>query len=134
MVLMGRPEGNRPLRRPRHRWEEDIEVDFGETGCGTDWAKDRDSWKALVNLVRELGVGKLSSSCATGASSRRAAVPWSQQTATRSRDQGTLWNSLSLSLSLSQPRERRVRGSRNKLVHVCNKGGSWGGAGGGERS
>jgi len=54
-VLVGKPEGKRPLGRPRHRWEDNIKRDFQEVGCGgMDWvelAQDRDSWRTLVNAV-----------------------------------------------------------------------------------
>jgi hypothetical protein len=57
-VLVGKPEGKRPLGRPRRRWEENIKMDFQEVGCGgTEWfepAEDRDSWRALANEVRNL--------------------------------------------------------------------------------
>jgi hypothetical protein len=58
MVLVGKPEGKRPLGRPRRRWEDNIKMDFQEVGwvCG-DWmelAQDRDRWRALVNVVRNL--------------------------------------------------------------------------------
>ena len=47
-VLVGKPEGNRPLGRPRRRWEENIKIDLLEMECGfMDWievGKDRDSW------------------------------------------------------------------------------------------
>ena len=50
---MGKPEGKRPLGRPRCRWEENIKMDIQEVGCeGTDWidlTQDRDRWRALVN-------------------------------------------------------------------------------------
>jgi len=53
-VLVAKPEGKRPLRRPRHRWEDHIKIDLQEVGCGgIDWielAQDRDKWRALVNL------------------------------------------------------------------------------------
>ena len=53
-VLMGKPEGTRPLGRPRHRWDDNIKMDLREVeGCG-DWmelAQDRDRWRALVNTV-----------------------------------------------------------------------------------
>ena len=59
-VLMGEPEGNRPLGRPRHRWEDNIKMDLQEVGCGgMDWidlAQDRDRWQALVNVVMNLRV------------------------------------------------------------------------------
>jgi len=58
-VLVGKPEDNRPLGRPRRRWE-DIKMGLQEVGCGvTDWievAQDRDRWRALVNAVMNLRV------------------------------------------------------------------------------
>jgi len=57
-VLVGKPEGKRPLGRPRHRWENNIKMDLQEVGCGgMDWielARDRDRWRALVNAVMNL--------------------------------------------------------------------------------
>ena len=59
-VLMGKPEGKRPLGRPRRRWEDNIEMDIKEVGCGcVDWIElghDRDSWRALVNAVMNLQI------------------------------------------------------------------------------
>jgi hypothetical protein len=59
-VLVGNPEGKKPLGRPRHRWEDNIRMDFQEVGCGVmDWielAQDRERWQALVNVVRNLRV------------------------------------------------------------------------------
>jgi hypothetical protein len=60
MVLVGKPEGKRPLGRPRCRWEDNIKVDFQDIGvdCG-DWmesAQDRDRWQALVSTVKNLWV------------------------------------------------------------------------------
>jgi len=57
-VLVGKPEGRRPLGRPRLRWEDNIRMDLREVGCGcVDWmelAKDRDRWLALVSAVMNL--------------------------------------------------------------------------------
>jgi len=59
-VLVGKPEGKRPLGRPRHRWEENIKMDIQDVGCGgTDrigLAQDRDGWRAFVNGVMNLRV------------------------------------------------------------------------------
>jgi len=59
-VLVGKPEGKRPLGRPRRRWEANIKMCLQEVICGgTDWielAQDRDRWRALVNAVKNLGV------------------------------------------------------------------------------
>jgi len=55
MVLLGKPEGKRPLRRLRHKWEDSITMDLKEVGCGgMDWielAQDRDRRRAFVNAV-----------------------------------------------------------------------------------
>jgi hypothetical protein len=59
-VLMGKPEGKRPLERPRCRHEDGIRIDLREIGWGSvDWilmAQDRDQWWALVNTVMNLRV------------------------------------------------------------------------------
>jgi hypothetical protein len=59
-VLVGRPEGRRPLGRPRRRWEDNIKIDLQEVGWGCmDWidmAQDRDMWQALVTAVINLRV------------------------------------------------------------------------------
>jgi len=59
-VLAGKSEGKRPLGRPRHRWEDNIKMDFQEVGGGHgDWmelAQDRDRWRALVGTVRDFRV------------------------------------------------------------------------------
>jgi hypothetical protein len=59
-VLVGRPEGRRPLGRPRRRWDDNIKIDLQEVGWrGVDWidmAQDRDRWRALVNAVMNLRV------------------------------------------------------------------------------
>jgi hypothetical protein len=62
-VLIGKPEGKRPLGRPRHRWEDNIKMDLWEMGCGgMDWielAEGRDRWRALVNEVVIFGFHKI---------------------------------------------------------------------------
>jgi hypothetical protein len=68
-LLVGKPEGKRPLRRPRHKWVDNIRMDFREVGWGDmDWiglAQDRNRWRALVNSILNFRVprnaGKLSS-------------------------------------------------------------------------
>jgi len=59
-IFVGKPEGKRPLGRPRRRWEDNIKIDLQEVGCGgMDWielAQDMDSWWALVNSVMNLRV------------------------------------------------------------------------------
>jgi hypothetical protein len=54
-ILVGKPEGKRPLERPRRRWVDNINIYLGEIGWdGMDWidlAQDRDQWRALVNTV-----------------------------------------------------------------------------------
>jgi hypothetical protein len=56
-VLVGKPEGKKPLRRPRCRWEDNIKMDLQEVGCwGMDWiglAQGGDRWQALVNVVMD---------------------------------------------------------------------------------
>jgi hypothetical protein len=59
-ILVGKPEGKRPLGRPRRRWVDNIKMDLREIGWdGTDWmgmAQDRGQWRALVNTVSNLRV------------------------------------------------------------------------------
>ena len=58
-VLVGKPEGKRPLGIPRRRWEDNIKMDLQEVGRGGDWmelSKDRDRWRALVSTVRNFRV------------------------------------------------------------------------------
>jgi len=59
-ILMGNPEGKRPLGRPRRRWEDTIKMDLQEVRCwGMDWielAQDRDKWRSVVNAVMNLRV------------------------------------------------------------------------------
>jgi hypothetical protein len=57
-VLVGKPEGKRPLGRPSPRWEDNIKLDLQEVECeGMDWiepAGDRDSWRTFVNAVMKI--------------------------------------------------------------------------------
>jgi hypothetical protein len=57
-VLVGRPEGKRPLRRPRRRWEDNIKLDLREIGIdGANWillVQDRVQWRAFVNTVMKI--------------------------------------------------------------------------------
>ena len=59
-VLVGKPEGKRPLGRPRRRWEDNIRMDLQEVGRGYgDWmqlAQDRDRWRAIVCTVMKFRV------------------------------------------------------------------------------
>jgi len=59
-ILVGKPEGRRPLGRPRRRWEDNIRMDLREVGCGcVDWmelARDRDRWRALMSAVMNIRV------------------------------------------------------------------------------
>ena len=75
-VLVEKPEGKRPLWRPRGRWEDNIKMDLQEVGCGSmDWielAQDRDRWQALVTAVMNLRVpGNFLTSCKPFSFSRR---------------------------------------------------------------
>jgi len=59
-VLVGKPEGRRPLERPRHRWEDNIKTELREVGGGFgDWlvlAQDRDRWRPIVSTVMNFRV------------------------------------------------------------------------------
>jgi hypothetical protein len=59
-LLVGKPEGKRPLGRPRQRWVDNIKMDLGDIGWGgVDWiglAQERNRWRALVNSVMNLRV------------------------------------------------------------------------------
>jgi len=59
-VLVGKPEGKRPLGRPTHRWEDNIKMDIQEVGCGSvEWielSQDRDRWRAVVTAVMNFRV------------------------------------------------------------------------------
>ena len=78
-VLVGKPEGRRPLGRPRRRWVDNITTDLQEVGCGfMDWiglTQDRDRWRTLVSAVMNLWVpwnaGNFLTSCRPVSFSRR---------------------------------------------------------------
>ena len=78
-VLVGKPEGKRPMGRPRCRWVDNIRMDLQEVGCGyMDWiglAQDRDRWRKLVSAVMNVRVpwnaGNFLTSCKTVSCSRR---------------------------------------------------------------
>ena len=59
-MVLGKPEGKRPLGKPRRRWEDNTNMDLREVGCrGMDWidlAQNRDRWCALVNVIMNLRV------------------------------------------------------------------------------
>jgi hypothetical protein len=59
-IFIGKPEGKRPRRRPRSRWQNNIRMDLREIGWeGVDWmnlTEDRDQWRTLVNSVMNLKV------------------------------------------------------------------------------
>jgi hypothetical protein len=58
-VLVGKPEGKRPLGRPRRRWEDGSEWILGRLAWGVDWirlAQDRDRWRAVVSAMMNLRV------------------------------------------------------------------------------
>ena len=59
-VLVGKPEGNRPLGIPGHKWEDNIKMDLQEVGCGgmdfIDLAQGMDRWRELVNALMNLRV------------------------------------------------------------------------------
>jgi hypothetical protein len=77
--LVGKPQGKRPLGRPRRRWEDSIKVDLQEVGCVVmEWielARDRDRWRALVNAAMNLrfprNAGNFLTSCKLVGFSRR---------------------------------------------------------------
>jgi hypothetical protein len=77
-ILVGKPQGKRPLGRPRCRWEDNIRIDLREIEWGgmgwTDLAQDMNQWRGLGNMVMNipLNAEKFLSGCATGSFSRRA--------------------------------------------------------------
>jgi len=73
-VLVGKPEGRKPLGRPRRRWEDSIKMHLQEVGCGgMDWIElpqDRYRWRAVVNAVMN-NAGNLLTCCKPVSFSRR---------------------------------------------------------------
>jgi hypothetical protein len=77
---VGKPEGKRPLARPRHKWVDNIKMDLRKIGWGDmdyiDLPQDGHQWRALVNTVMNFGVpqnaGKFLNNCTTTGFSRRA--------------------------------------------------------------
>jgi hypothetical protein len=58
-ILVGKPEGKKPLGRPRRKWVDWIKMDLSEIGCSVEWiqlAQDMDWWQAVVNTVMNLRV------------------------------------------------------------------------------
>jgi hypothetical protein len=57
---VGKPDGKRPLGRPRRRWDDNMKLDLQEVGCGgmqwIDLSQDRDRWREIVNAVMKLRV------------------------------------------------------------------------------
>jgi hypothetical protein len=79
-ILVGKPEGKRPLGRLRRKWVDNIKMNLREIGCDSmewiDLAQDRDLWRAFLNTVMDLqfpkNAWKFLSSCTIGGFSRRA--------------------------------------------------------------
>jgi hypothetical protein len=85
-VLVEKPEGKRPLGRPRRRWEDGIKMHVQEVGWGGgDWkelAQDRDRWRALVSTAKELRLHKMRGiswlAAKTGQHIKKDSAPWSK--------------------------------------------------------
>jgi hypothetical protein len=83
---VGKPEEKRPLGRPRRRWKDNIKIDVQEVGGGRgDWmelAQDRDRWRALVSMVKNLGFHKMRGiswlAAKTGQVLKNDSAPWSK--------------------------------------------------------
>ena len=85
-VLVGKPDGKRPLGSPRCRWVDNIRMDLQEVGCGyMEWiglARDRDRWRILVSAVMNLRVpwngGNFLTDCKPVNFSKKDSAPWSK--------------------------------------------------------
>jgi hypothetical protein len=82
---VGKPEGKRPLGRPRRRWEDNIKMDVQEVGGGRgdrmELARDRDRWRALVSTVKTFGFHKMRGISWLAAKTGRLlkdSAPWSK--------------------------------------------------------
>jgi hypothetical protein len=107
-LLLGKPEGKRPLGSPRHRWVGNIRIDLGEVGwSNVDWidlAQDRNRWRALVNSVLNL----------------RLPSEWMNGSGTVARDSSAGYSrnthrSMSHNLCDERDLPRRMRGSRTSV-------------------
>jgi len=79
-VLVGKPEGKRPLGRPRRRWDDNTKMDLREVRGVGDWmemAQNRDRWRALVNKLMNLR-GSFLTSCRTSLLLKKYSAPWSK--------------------------------------------------------
>ena len=84
-VLVGKPEGKRPLGRPRRRWGDNIKMDLREVGEGGDWmalVQGRDRWRALVHTVMNIRVpqcaGNFLTSCRNSQPLKKDSAPLSK--------------------------------------------------------
>jgi hypothetical protein len=76
-VLVGKPEGKRPLGRQRRRWEDGVRMDLRQTGGGVEWiqlAHDRDRWRAVVNA--EMNLGSVAIELVSTANVMRCGMRW----------------------------------------------------------
>jgi hypothetical protein len=83
-VLVRKPEGKRPLGRPRHRWKDNIKLDLQDVGCeGMGWidvTQDRERWRALVNAAMNLRIPQNAENFLTSLEPvlKKDSAPWSQ--------------------------------------------------------
>ncbi|KAJ4444878.1 hypothetical protein ANN_06675 [Periplaneta americana] len=109
-VLVGRPEGKRPLGRPRRRWEDNIKMDLREVGYDDrDWinlAQDRDRWRAYVRAAMNLRVEVHSSSSGAGSDENLSSSDLSERSADPENDYEEIYQSRE-----EKPARRRSRDS-----------------------